>query len=344
MKTLRNVFLSLLIALISLSIIVFVNGPSNVLRAFSSIDGTFILLCFLLWVTSVMGESTVVKLSSVYGKLNIKIADAVEIVLLGRFFNSITPFATGGQPAQIYYMSAKKRFGAAESTGILIVKFLIYQVTITIYGALVLILAYPIAKRYVQHLASLAFVGFAVNSSVVFLILFFSLNERVGLKLLRIVVRILILLKIVKNSEDLEEKMANEVRKFQSVFKNILKFPLRATVMSAFTLVQYVSMMILPYFVYRSLGFHGENPWKIVGMQSILTLFVAFIPTPGGSGAQEGAFYLFYHTIFADSTAAGLIVWRFFSFYLNIIIGSLLLPKMRRSRNAEKKTQTESND
>lgn len=344
MKTLRNVFLSLLIALISLSIIVLVNGPSNVIRALSSIDGVFILLCFLSWVVSVMFESTVVKLSRIYGNLNINIVDAVEIVLLGRFFNSITPFATGGQPAQIYYMSVKKRFGIAESTGILIVKFLIYQITITIYGALVLVLAYPIAKRYVQHLASLAFVGFAVNSFVVFLILFFSLNERVGLGLLKIVVRILMLLRIVKNSEDLEKRMVNEAHKFRSVFKNILRFPLRAMVMSVFTLAQYISLMILPYFAYRSLGFYGENPWKIVGMQSILTLFVAFIPTPGSSGAQEGAFYLFYRTIFADSTAAGLIVWRFFSFYLNIIIGSLLLPKMRRSRNVEGKTQPNSND
>lgn len=332
MKTLRNVFLSLLIAVVSLAIVVIINGPSKVLWAFQKLQVPFIGLSLLFWTLSVVFESFVLKLSGVYGDLQrIKLGDALEIVLLGRFFNSVTPFATGGQPAQVYYMSVKKHFGLAESTGILVVKFLVYQVTITIYGMFVLVWAYPIAKRYVQHLASLSFIGFTVNSFVVFLIFFFSLNERVGLGLLRFIVKILSFFKVIKETNDIESRMVTEVRKFRDVFKSVLKFPVRTVFMGILVLAQYISLMILPYFAYRALGFQGESPWKIVGMQSILTLFVAFIPTPGSSGAQEGAFYLFYKSIFSDSIAAGLIVWRFFSFYLNIIVGSLMLPRMRRS-------------
>ena len=45
-------------------------------------------------------------------------------------------------------------------------------------------------------------------------------------------------------------------------------------------------------------------------------------PLPGGSGAQEGGFYLFFQQAFPAGTLVGaLLLWRFMTYYLSIIIG-----------------------
>ena len=44
------------------------------------------------------------------------------VALVGQYYNAATPFASGGQPVQVYYMS---RFGvsAGNSSSVLIIKF-----------------------------------------------------------------------------------------------------------------------------------------------------------------------------------------------------------------------------
>ena len=54
-----------------------------------------------------------------------------RVSMIGQLFNNLTPFASGGQPIQAYELS---HYGVAygESSCILMVKFIIYQLAMTI--------------------------------------------------------------------------------------------------------------------------------------------------------------------------------------------------------------------
>ena len=74
----------------------------------------------------------------------------------------------------------------------------------------------------------------------------------------------------------------------------------------------------------RAVG--GYVPFlKSLSMMAAMTMVFYFIPTPGASGGVEGVFYLvFERMIPSDTAASALIVWRFFSYHLSLIMGILL--------------------
>jgi hypothetical protein len=62
----------------------------------------------------------------------------------------------------------------------------------------------------------------------------------------------------------------------------------------------------------------------VLAVQFLLYITASFTPLPGASGAQEGGFYLFFKSFFPDSLIfAALLIWRFVTYYLFIIIGFL---------------------
>ena len=55
--------------------------------------------------------------------------------------------------------------------------------------------------------------------------------------------------------------------------------------------------------------------------QAFVTMISSFVPIPGGSGAAEGCFGLFFSTYFLQNTMkSAILVWRIISYYMNIVI------------------------
>ena len=70
----------------------------------------------------------------------------------------------------------------------------------------------------------------------------------------------------------------------------------------------------------------------------------SYTPLPGASGAQEGGFLLYFRGIFKDGTIGlALLIWRFFTYYLFLIVGvfmvvgekAILKAEARRNRQAQ---------
>ena len=62
-------------------------------------------------------------------------------------------------------------------------------------------------------------------------------------------------------------------------------------------------------------------------MQTLLQAAVCFMPLPGASGAQEVGFSVLFDTYFAngDVLYTAVLVWRFFTYYIIVILGALLV-------------------
>jgi len=67
-----------------------------------------------------------------------KYLSALQLTLRTQFFNAVTPFATGGQPYQIYFL---KTVGIdyASSTSVVLENFIVYQIALVTLGIFALI-------------------------------------------------------------------------------------------------------------------------------------------------------------------------------------------------------------
>ncbi len=84
--------------------------------------------------------------------------------------------------------------------------------------------------------------------------------------------------------------------------------------------------MSVLYVVFRAFSY--DLPYlELLCMQTMLQASVCFVPLPGASGAQELGFSMFFSSYFAsgDVLYTAVLVWRFFTYYIVVILGALLV-------------------
>ena len=74
------------------------------------------------------------------------------------------------------------------------------------------------------------------------------------------------------------------------------------------------------YFIVLASG--QSLPWfYVIALMAYTNAASAFIPTPGGSGAMEGFFYLIVSVLDGGFRFWGMLLWRIITFYLPTLIG-----------------------
>ena len=90
---------------------------------------------------------------------------------------------------------------------------------------------------------------------------------------------------------------------------------------SFLVILQLTFMFSIPYMIYRAFNFSGASIFDMITAQAIVTMISSFMPLPGGSGAAESSFYLFFSMFFTENTIKSAILsWRLITYFLNIII------------------------
>ena len=245
----------------------------------------------------------------------------IKYALIGFFFSSITPAASGGQPMQIYYMH-KNGISVANSTLSLLINLCSFQI-ITISFAMISLF---FNHNYLTTgLVWLFVVGVTLNSIALSLLLIGIFSKKLSAWLVKIAVKILSFFKI-KNIEDKQEKLKKELFKYQgnaAYIKQNIGVMLK-TIFTTF--VQILFYYSIPYWVYCAFGFGEYNIIKIISLQSILYATVSGIPLPGAVGVSEGGFLGIFKNVFtAETLNSAMILNRGVSFYLFVLISAILV-------------------
>jgi uncharacterized protein (TIRG00374 family) len=177
------------------------------------------------------------------------------------------------------------------------------------------------AKR-ISNLALLAFFGFALNGFVLFLLFLFTLNKSLAEKTISKISKFFVSLRIVRRKELFQQKLFEQTRLFHDCMTQSAKNPLISVLALLMALLEVVAKISVTYFVARSLNI-ASSYFDIAMTQLVVFLVASFVPTPGATGASEGVYTLFFKFLFGPKTVAALLVWRFFTYYLNIIVGGL---------------------
>lgn len=320
-KTVFNFLIAMLLSLVTLAFIVGFSDVSDIMRALGRVSLRWVMLVLVMMVCDWILESFTVKIFSNAYDVDMKFLYAVKITLIGAFFSAVTPFSTGGQPAQVAFAS-KRKLSPGKMSAVLVSRFIVYQIVITLLGIIGILGAYRILSQNITKLALLAFLGFALNAGVLVFLVIFSINRKLAEKFVLVIFKPFLFFKIVKSPMKITRKIVEQVKLFHEGMKISVKKPQQLVLAFSATMVQILIRVSMPFFVATSLRV-SCNYGDVLIFHLTLFLVVSMIPTPGASGASEGGYVLFFQSLFGQNTVATLLVWRFFTYYINIAVGGV---------------------
>ena len=126
-----------------------------------------------------------------------KYLSALQLTLRTQFFNAVTPFATGGQPYQIYFLK-KAGIDYAASTSVVLQNFIVYQIALVTLGILALISnqIFDIFGK-LKLLKDLIAIGFIINALVIGIMFLIAFSKKLNKFFINIGINILTKLRIV---------------------------------------------------------------------------------------------------------------------------------------------------
>lgn len=285
----------------------------------------FSLLIVLLWgalYTVVWGLAYFV-----LGKKYVKdytIRKGIIVAFVGSFFAGITPSATGGQFGQAYILK-KQGIRMSDSISLLWADFIVYQTTMMIYVTLLFLLRYGYysAQSGWFHIILL---GYLINAIVILALYTIALFPKVYIRLSNGLARFLSRFKFIKNPEKMVESWNVQVTQFTSEVKELSKDKKKIVYCTFINFIRLSLLYSLPYAVGLALHIplQSSQLLDVVALSSFVLMANSFIPIPGASGGTEIVFALLFQSMMGSLTGAVLVLWRFSSYHIVVLLGAIL--------------------
>ena len=256
-----------------------------------------------------------------------KYLSAFQLTLRTQFFNAVTPFATGGQPYQIYYL---KTVGIdyASSTSIVVENFIVYQIALVVLGILALISnqIFNIFSK-VQFLQQLIAIGFITNALVIIVMFLIAFSKKMNKFFISIGINILTKLRLVKDREKKLKEWDENINRFNKS-ANILLEDKKTFILNIMcNFLALCCLYLIPLFILYSMGnFNAFNAGVSIVTCAYIMIIGSFVPIPGATGGIEYGFVQFFGNFITGSKlSAMMLVWRFITYYFGMIVGAIAL-------------------
>lgn len=330
-----------LLALVVLTMVLLLRDQpfSQLLAVLSGVKPGFVLLGLGLMLLFVGCEAMCSKL--ILGRLghSLPYRRCLGFSFVGFYVSSITPSATGGQPAQIYYMS-KNGVPAAHGALNMMLIAVCYQATVLLY-ALLAALTQP---------GSIAAMGVGMNllllfGALVMLILTagmlcFMFLPNAARKLMGALLRLGSRLRIVRDREGAQTRLDHQMEEYGRGAACLKQNPGLVPALIVLSFLQLTALFLVPFVVYKAFGLAGHSVFELVGAQALLTLATSSLPLPGAVGASEGGFVRSFAIFFGPALVTpAVLVSRGISFYSFLLLSGILTLVVHvttKRRNLEK--------
>lgn len=324
----KNFKKNTVILLIISTLLVFFLVKDNFIETVRLIRGAnmgWILFSFLLYYAYVYLEAVLMYLIVVKYQKNYKFSKTLKLITMTKFFNGITPFATGGQPIQVYELK-KDGISTSKGTTIIVESFLIFQFTIILLGIIGIVI------KSIFHFFTLTpvmfymtIVGFILNIIMFITVFTISINKRMNIGINKFVIKLINKLKI-KDKLKRKRKINKYFKEYYDAFQSLKSNKKLILTGILLEVVALLALFATPLFIFKALNI--EYTINLLGTV-IISIYVfiigSYIPIPGGTGSTEYAFLeLFKGKIPQISLTPALIIWRFVTYYAPVLIGGIV--------------------
>ncbi|MBU3145092.1 lysylphosphatidylglycerol synthase transmembrane domain-containing protein [Clostridium sp. CF012] len=257
-------------------------------------------------------------------EIQVTLGYLVKLAFINMFLSNITPFATGGAFAQIYFLN-KKDISIGDATAATTIKTVLPIIFFFITTPIILIVdknlfkilpsgnnfIYILSLVFIYILAAYGFYKVLKNTNII---------KKNLSKILDFLERKKIISKTVvkkfKNNSFLEIDI------FALNIKRFLMGKKKYILLSIIYMTLYLFILFtIPVILIRGLN-ASISTSQIMSLQVLLTFVTYFAPTPGATGVAEGGFTLMFSNFVKKSDIVSLTFsWRFFTMYLGMLIG-----------------------
>ena len=325
--TFTVLFIAVMVAIIAFTAVSDFSGGVSLAGVFETIGDNWYYLLVLLGLFALTILAEAVKLFIMIRKTTGRymFGTAFNCAALGKFYDYVTPFGSGGQPFQIYYLSKHGvdggPAGAIPIGSMFLIQFTFFVCAIVSFIVGVSTEIVPLAIQIVAYFGSLCYI------SVSLFLVVFSFLPKAGHKVIAWGVKVLTKLRICKNPEKWIAKGNNAIdnnKKNMGIIFHSKRVLIVGTLLS---FVFNLALCSMPYFTLLLFSDSLTPAWgswfEITRVAFFIYCAITIVPTPGNSGAADGTFYGLFSRVLtvAGTCFTGMMIWRLFSFYSFILLG-----------------------
>ncbi len=326
LTTRRRIAFFLLYSVVIILIILAATFGPNTWRAVKQLQLSYIfvalgLFCLMLYFDilrlKILAQALGTKLSFTY---------SLKSILAYNFLSAITPALSGGEPLLVY-MLKEKGMGVGKGTSVVVIRGILMIMFIAIGGPLII---YYHRELLPNVWFKRMFDGVALFLLVLILFILYAIFSPLLAE--NVVARILHLLSRFKFLRNRTPQFIQTIDGWIEELNYSMKLFFKQRKLSIFgatlcTIGFICASYSMAYVILKGLNFHVDLG-KVFMIQFVLYFLLYFSPTPGGSGIAEGGFYVFFAPLVPQYILGILIIlWRFFTIYLGVIMGGAVIVK-----------------
>ena len=249
----------------------------------------------------------------------------LELNLMTKFFNGITPFSLGGQPLQVYELS-KSKVRVTEALLVIVENFIVLQISMTIMSVVFLGVCLNAGLIPNRLLWILTIIGIFITLLSLFMAIFMCVKINFAKKLGKWFIKVLNKIHIIKNKDESYLMWTNKCDEYHTCFKILLKdktFIIKCVLLN---IIYMIIFCMLPFLTFKALNINVDvNIFYSIVLACFVYLSASFIPIPGAAIGMEYAFINYFKMIVVDSLVMpGVLLWRLVSYYIPMILGGIL--------------------
>lgn len=251
----------------------------------------------------------------------------IKLSFIYIFISNVTPFATGGGFAQIYFLN-KKGVSIGDASSASLIRTFLAFIFFIIIAPIIIILDSKIYNLFPKNI-SVSYLSLFTGIYIIVIYIFYNIIKKPKLieKYIYNFFNFLNKKKILndKKFNRYIEKAEKEIEKLSTNINNFLISNKRYVLLS----IVFTLLFLLSFFYFSVILIKDLNPsissLKIISAQIIITFIMYMSPTPGSTGVAEGGFTLLFSTFVTKGKILSVVfAWRLFSIYIPMIIGILL--------------------
>lgn len=317
------------------------NTFDQVVAAFAGSDWRYLLVIVGLVAASYGVDALIILVFCRLYSHNYKYHQGLATSLVGQFYSSVTPGASGGQVMQVFTMKSQG-MPVSNAASIAVMWSIIYQSVLILID----IVALAVDWKDVINIAPFSFevngniislpvtplviIGFLLNLSVIFMLFGMSFSHKLHNFILHYVIGFFGKIRIIKNPDKMRESIRVQVENFKIELKR-LSANIPVLILQVFLFFMMIMLRsCVPYFAgYALHAFGTDTPFSFFTMidsafvLNFHQMVTGLVPIPGAAGISEFFYYQLYYNMFGGDQAiinASQILWRTATFHLPLLV------------------------
>lgn len=339
-KSNKKYFLNILIILVVGGGAIYFSIGSDLeasIHALANANPIWIILSIALMMVFYLFDGAILyEFGRLYNK-GYKYIQGFKNALSGTFWCGITPFASGGQFAQVYIFN-KQGIPPTNSASILLMAFIVYQSVLVLYTGVIMIFRFSYYSTIYSGFFSLAILGFVINLCVIASLFLGAKSKTLQNFFCNTILKILSKIRIVKNYEDTKIKVDQSLQNFRVELSLLQKNTSLLVKTSLLNVGKLTIIYSIPFFAAKALNIdvHISQIFDFIGICSFIYMITAFVPIPGASGGSEGVYFLLFNHILGAGTPTTLLLWRFTTYYFGLVLGGVVFATDKEINRSER--------